>query len=214
MHLSIYQHWVKIERFLYKYFQMQIMGVGWCKLYCDYELTPGGAQEEHSQHQMYKKSSYIIYLHILSYSCFPQHKLKPPYTGSRKANQIEMVRLSSTSLFLLSDFTQLRAGQPPDSGQTNIQPFWATWHHVASCGIMGTQIREEKVQCQQGQQGQQGPNFDEAAARRLHHLYHHQVPVPKAWARVTKHSDCFKSKGHQDWKAAEILCTASCVHRF
>ena len=68
---------------------------------------------------------------------------------------------------------------------------------------MGTQIREEKVQCQQGQQG---PNFDEAAARRLHHLYHHQVPVPKAWARVTKHSDCFKSKGHQDWKAAEILC--------
>lgn len=77
---------------------------------------------------------------------------------------------------------------------------------MASCGIMGTQIREEKVQCQQGQQGQQGPNFDEAAARRLHHLYHHQVPVPKAWARVTKHSDCFKSKGHQDWKAAEILC--------
>lgn len=74
---------------------------------------------------------------------------------------------------------------------------------MASCGIMGTQIREEKVQCQQGQQG---PNFDEAAARRLHHLYHHQVPVPKAWARVTKHSDCFKSKGHQDWKAAEILC--------
>lgn len=30
--------------------------------------------------------------------------------------------------------------------------------------------------------------------------------MPKAWARVTKHSDCFKSKGHQDWKTAEILC--------
>ena len=30
--------------------------------------------------------------------------------------------------------------------------------------------------------------------------------MPKAWARETKHSDCFKSKGHQDWKAAEILC--------
>ena len=70
MHLSIYQHWVKIERFLYKYFQMQIMGVGWCKLYCDYELTPGGAQEEHSQHQMNNIlhiSSYIfIFYHILT----------------------------------------------------------------------------------------------------------------------------------------------------
>ena len=72
VHLSICQHWVKIERFLYKYFQIEMMGVGRRKLYCDYEFNRGERPQRTQSAQM----NYI--LHTSSYSYSPQQKLKQP----------------------------------------------------------------------------------------------------------------------------------------